>query len=192
MTILAATDLGAFPYVVLGFYLLLLLGLGFASLLKSRGAKDAETDYYLAGRGQGLLVSSLTIMATYFSGFAILTFPGWVYSNGIAPMLFALNLPVAAAGIYIIGNRIRKLGQKHGHITPADLISHHYGDSPALRFMVALVGALYVIPYVVMQIKAGGILAQGLFQDVEHLTLLGQQISIEDTGVAVLSLVTMR
>ncbi|MFK7849834.1 MAG: sodium:solute symporter [Akkermansiaceae bacterium] len=191
MTILAATDLGAFPYVVLGFYLLLLLGLGFASLLKSRGAKDAETDYYLAGRGQGLLVSSLTIMATYFSGFAILTFPGWVYSNGIAPMLFALNLPVAAAGIYIIGNRIRKLGQKHGHITPADLISHHYGDSPALRFMVALVGALYVIPYVVMQIKAGGILAQGLFQDVEHLTLLGQQISIEDTGVAVLSLVTM-
>ena len=191
MTILAATDLGILPYLVLGAYLLLLLGLGLASLMKSRAAKDAEADYYLAGRGQGLLVTSLTIMATYFSGFAILTFPGWVYSSGIAPMLFALNLPVAAAGIYLLGNRIRKLGQQHGHITPADLISHHYGDSPALRFLVALVGALYVIPYVVIQIKAGGILAQGLFQNVEHLTLFGWQISIEDTGVAVLSLVTM-
>lgn len=191
MSIVAATDLGVFPYLVMGCYLLLLLGLGLASLLKSRGAANAEADYYLAGRGQGLLVSSLTIMATYFSGFAILTFPGWVYSNGIAPMLFALNLPVAAAGIYLLGTRIRKLGQEHGHITPADLISHHYGDSPVLRFFVALVGALYVIPYVVMQIKAGGILAQGLFQDVEQLSLLGWQISIEDTGVAVLSLVTM-
>lgn len=189
--LIAATDLGLLPHFVLGAYLIMLLVLGFAGLIKSRSAVDAEADYYLAGRGQGLLVTSLTIMATYFSGFAILTFPGWVYSNGIAPMLFALNLPVAAAGIYLLGNRIRKLGQKHGHITPADLISHHYGDSRMLRFLVALVGALYVIPYVVIQIKAGGILAQGLFQNVEHLTLLGWQISIEDTGVAVLSLVTM-
>ena len=103
MSMLAASvDLGALPYYVLGAYLLLLLGLGVASLLKSRGAENVEADYYLAGRGQGLLVTSLTVMATYFSGFAILTFPGWVYSDGIAPMLFALNLPVAAAGIYVI------------------------------------------------------------------------------------------
>ena len=189
--LIAAADLGILPYFVLGAYLIMLLGLGFAGLIKSRAAQDAEADYYLAGRGQGLLVTSLTIMATYFSGFAILTFPGWVYSDGIAPMLFALNLPVAAAGIYLLGNRIRKLGQEHGHITPADLISHHYGDSRMLRFLVALVGALYVIPYVVIQIKAGGILAQGLFQNVDHLTLLGWKVSIEDTGVAVLSLVTM-
>lgn len=189
--LIAATDLGILPYFVIGAYLIMLLGLGFAGLIKSRAAQDAEADYYLAGRGQGLLVTSLTIMATYFSGFAILTFPGWVYSDGIAPMLFALNLPVAAAGIYLLGNRIRKLGQEHGHITPADLISHHYGDSRMLRFLVALVGALYVIPYVVIQIKAGGILAQGLFQNVDHLTLLGWKVSIEDTGVAVLSLVTM-
>ena len=189
--LIAATDLGILPYFVLGAYLIMLLGLGFAGLIKSRAAQDAEADYYLAGRGQGLLVTSLTIMATYFSGFAILTFPGWVYSDGIAPMLFALNLPVAAAGIYLLGNRIRKLGQEHGHITPADLISHHYGDSRMLRFLVALVGALYVIPYVVIQIKAGGILAQGLFQNVDQLTFLGWKVSIEDTGVAVLSLVTM-
>lgn len=191
MTVFATTGLGSLSFLVLGGYLLLLLGLGVAGLMKSRRARDAESDYYLAGRNQGLVVTSLTIMATYFSGFAILTFPGWVYAHGIAPMLFALNLPVAAAGIYLLGSRIRALGQRHGHITPADLISHHYGDSRALRGLVALVGALYVIPYVVMQIKAGGILAQGLFQEVDHLVLFGQQITIEETGVAVLSLVTM-
>ena len=45
-------------------------------------------------------------------------------------------------------------------MTPADLISDYYGGSSLLRCLVALTGALYVIPYIVMQIKAGGYLAQ--------------------------------
>ncbi len=186
-----APSLGIWPYLILAFYLVGLLALGIISLLKSRRAAHAETDYYLAGRGQGVLVTSLTIMATYFSGFAILTFPGWVYEGGIAPMLYALNLPVAAAAIYLLGNRIRRIGCKRGYITPADMITDYYGNSPWIRSLVALTGVLYVIPYVVMQVKAGGLLADGLFREVEHLTMFGQQISMEDFGVGALSLVTM-
>ena len=186
-----APSLGNWPYIILACYLVGLLALGIISLLKSRRAAHAETDYYLAGRGQGVLVTSLTIMATYFSGFAILTFPGWMYEGGIAPMLYALNLPVAAAAIYILGNRIRRIGRKRGYITPADMITDYYGDSPWIRILVALTGVLYVIPYVVMQVKAGGLLADGLFREVEHITMFGQQISMEDFGVGALSLVTM-
>ena len=193
---LLATDktppsLGAWPYIVLVFYLLGLLALGVLSLLKSRRAPHAETDYYLAGRGQGVVVTSLTIMATYFSSFAILTFPGWMYEGGIAPMLYALNLPVAAAAIYLLGNRIRRIGRKRGYITPADMVTDYYGDSSIVRGLVALTGALYVIPYVVMQIKGGGLLADGLFREIEHINLLGWRITMEDAGVAALSLVTM-
>ena len=193
---LLATDktppsLGAWPYIILVFYLLGLLALGVLSLLKSRRAPHAETDYYLAGRGQGVVVTSLTIMATYFSSFAILTFPGWMYEGGIAPMLYALNLPVAAAAIYLLGNRIRRIGRKRGYITPADMVTDYYGDSSIVRGLVALTGALYVIPYVVMQIKGGGLLADGLFREIEHINLLGWRITMEDAGVAALSLVTM-
>ncbi|NIP98294.1 MAG: sodium:solute symporter family protein [Akkermansiaceae bacterium] len=136
-------------------------------------------------------MTSLTIMATYFSGFAILTFPGWIYEGGIAPMLYALNLPVAAAAIYLLGNRIRRIGRKRGYITPADMITDYYGDSALLRGLVALAGALYVLPYVIMQIKAGGLLADGLFRHVEHVTVFGWQITMENVGVGALSLVTM-
>ena len=90
----APLSLGTWPYIVLAFYLVGLLSLGVVSLLRSRRATSAETDYYLAGRGQGVIVTSLTIMATFFSSFAILTFPGWIYEGGIAPMLYALNKPV--------------------------------------------------------------------------------------------------
>ncbi|MDB4447505.1 hypothetical protein N9128_07540, partial [Akkermansiaceae bacterium] len=82
------------PHITLILYLVGLLALGILGLLKGRRAKHAEADYYLASRGQGVLTTSLTIMATYFSGFAILTFPGWVYGNGVPPMFYALNLPV--------------------------------------------------------------------------------------------------
>ncbi|WP_411847637.1 sodium:solute symporter family protein [Roseibacillus persicicus] len=191
MILSASSNLGNTPYFVLGGYLILLLALGVFSLLKSRAAKDAEADYYLAGRGQGILVTSLTIMATYFSGFAILTFPGWVYSNGVSPMLYALNLPVAAAAIYLIGDRIRAAGHKHGFITPADMIVNHYGESRILRFLVVLTGALYAIPYIIMQVKAGGELAEGLFKDTPPFVLLGTEITIYDTGVFALALITM-
>ncbi|MCB9883360.1 MAG: sodium:solute symporter family protein [Planctomycetes bacterium] len=179
------------PYLALLAYLLGLLVLGVLGMIKGRRATDAEDDYYVASRGQGFVTTSLTIMATYFSGFAMLSFPGWVYRHGIPPMLMALNLPVAACAIYVIGNRVRRVGKRRGYITPADLIAGYYGESSWLRFAVVLVGALYVVPYVVMQVKAGGILAQGLFADVDHVSVFGMTLTMEETGVAALSLVTM-
>ena len=57
----ARTDLGLLPHFCLAGYLLFLLGIG---LWGFRKRQAGEEDYYLAGRGQGWLVSSLTIMAT--------------------------------------------------------------------------------------------------------------------------------
>ncbi|MEM7012575.1 MAG: sodium:solute symporter family protein, partial [Verrucomicrobiota bacterium] len=147
---------------VLVLYLLVLLTLGIVGYLRS---KNTEEDFYLAGRGQGIIVTVFTIMATMFSSAAILGIPGNVYKEGVAFMLFALNLPVAGAAIFIFGSRFMRIGRKRGFVTPGDMIASYYGDSPILRALVALTGALYVLPYVIMQIKAGGILAQEMFPD---------------------------
>ena len=171
-------DLGWLPHFCLAGYLLFLLGIGIWGVLKSR---SGEEDYYLAGRGQGWLVSSLTIMATFFSSAAMLGAPGAVYKEGVVFALFALNVPLSGAAIYVLGNRIRKLGHTHGHVTPADLICTHYGSSVALRCLVALIGFLYAVPYVVIQIQAGGIISERLFAG-EHAF---------EIGACLLSLVTM-
>ncbi|MBT5831655.1 MAG: sodium:solute symporter family protein, partial [Candidatus Latescibacteria bacterium] len=57
----------------------------------------------------------------------------------------------------------------------------HYGSPVALRLLVALIGVLYAVPYVVIQIQAGGILSQMMFQS-EHAF---------EIGAVVLSLITM-
>ena len=51
------------PVLVLVSYLLILIGIGWAGYRRGKGD---EEDYYLASRGQGWFVSSLTIMATFF------------------------------------------------------------------------------------------------------------------------------
>jgi len=156
----AAGNLGNIPYVVLGCYLVLLLVLGIVGWQKSSGS---EEDYYLAGRQQGWVVSSLTIMATFFSSFALLGAPGLVYKEGVALALFSLNVPVAGLAVYLLGSRIWKLGRRFGYVTPGDMVADYYGSRVSLRLLVAISGVLYVIPYVVMQIQAGGLLSQKMF-----------------------------
>ena len=166
------------PTTVLVLYLTMLLVFG---IVGYRRSKDDETDYYLAGRSQGWVVSALTIMATFFSSFAQLGAPGMVYRDGAVFALFSLNVPVAGAAVYIVGSRIRRIGQARGFVTPADMIADHYQSPVGMRLLVALIGVLYAVPYVVIQIQAGGILSQQLF---------GSEDAFE-TGATLLAVITM-
>ncbi|NOX53459.1 MAG: sodium:solute symporter family protein [Planctomycetes bacterium] len=190
--ILSAADttsrLGLMPLVALGVYLALLLGLALYGYLKAR---LTEEDYYLAGRQQGFVITSLTIMATFFSSSAMLAVPGTVYKEGIAFMVFALNLPIAGGAVYVLGARIARVARAGGHVTPADMVADYYGNSPTVRVLVALVGVLYVVPYVVIQIRAGGHLAQQLFPNMGTITVGGQTFGAFAAGATVLSIVMM-
>lgn len=171
-------NFGYVPHVILAGYLLMLLIIG---IVGYRRSKIGEEDYYLAGRNQGWLVSSLTIMATFFSSFALLGAPGMVYRDGVVFALFSLNVPLSGAAVYFLGSRIYKMGKEKGYVTPADMICDHYKSDTALRLLVALTGFLYAVPYVVMQIQAGGILAEQLFPGDNSFVI----------GSIVLSIITM-
>lgn len=170
--------MNAIPCAVLIAYLALLLFLGWLGYRRSR---EDEEDYYLAGRQQGWTISALTIMATFFSSFALLGAPGMVYREGVVFALVSLNVPVAGFCVYLFGVKIWRLGRARGYVTPADMICDHYGSAFVLRILTVIVGALFVIPYVMMQLKAGGDLAAVMFRDYTH--------SFE-TGACVLAVIT--
>ncbi|MEM7230718.1 MAG: sodium:solute symporter family protein [Planctomycetota bacterium] len=157
----AASGDSVVPFIVLGAYLAFLLVLGIVSYLKSHAS---EEDYYLAGRGQSWLVSALTIMATFFSSWALLGAPGKVYNDGLIFALFALNVPFSGAMIVALGRGICKLGKSNRYVTPGDMIADYYGGD-AVRVLTALTCVLYVVPYVVMQIQAGGVLFDALLDE---------------------------
>ena len=154
--------MGFIPHVILAVYLGVILILGWIGYLKSHAG---EEDYYLAGRNQGWIISTLTIWATFFSSFALLGAPGKVYSEGVVFALVPLNVSVAGFCIYLLGGRLWRIGRSKGYVTPADLVADYYGSQVVLRLLVALVAFLFVIPYVMMQIKAGGELSAVLFRE---------------------------
>jgi SSS family solute:Na+ symporter len=162
--LLLGADLGYIPHTVLAGYLVLLLVLGWVGYLYSN---TGEEDYYLAGRQQGWVVSSLSIMATFFSSFALLGAPGLVYREGVVFALFSLNVPLAGVCVYLLGARIWQLGRTRGYVTPADMVGDYYGSRIVLPLLVALAGVLYAIPYVMMQIKAGGEICAVLFSRID-------------------------
>ncbi|UCH09442.1 MAG: sodium:solute symporter family protein [Fidelibacterota bacterium] len=168
-----SVDLSVVSLGVLGAYLVMLLVIGYYGYRRS---VTSEEDYYLARRQQGWVVSSLTIMATFFSSFALLGVPGMVYKEGVVLALFALNVPVAGAAVYVLGSRISRLGRARNCVTPADLLSQYYDSPVAMPILLALVGFLFTVPYVVMQINAGGIISQVIFPEAEYSFEIGTVI----------------
>ena len=179
---------GVAPVYILAGYLVVLLVLGFLGYVRS---KQSEEDYYLAGRQQGWWITSLTIIATFFSSFAFLGAPGLIYRQGIVFTLFALNVPLAGASVYLLGAPIREIGRANGYVTPADMISDYYDSRYLMRLLVALTGYLYAIPYVMMQIKAGGEISAVMFRDFQlNLGPFGAYDAFQ-TGAVVLATITM-
>ena len=71
------------------------------------------------------------------------------------------------------------------------VLADYYDNSSLVRLLVALLGFLYVVPYVIIQIRAGGHLAQQMFGGATTVSLLGQQVDVFTLGASVLSLVMM-
>ncbi|MCI0693614.1 sodium:solute symporter family protein [candidate division KSB1 bacterium] len=141
-------------WAILTSYLVLLMIIAWLGI---RARKSGAEDFFLAGRNQGWFVTALTIMATFFSAFALMGAPGMVFRFGLPFIMFSLNVPVAAAMIWIVGHRVRVLSKQHGFVTPSDFVCYFH-PSRLLNLCVCLIGFLFVLPYIVLQIKAGGYL----------------------------------
>ncbi|MBW7996608.1 MAG: sodium:solute symporter family protein [Candidatus Glassbacteria bacterium] len=142
------------PLLIIALYLAVSFGIGIFAWWRGRVTAD---DYYISNRSQGYVVTALAIMATFFSGFAMLGAPGFLFKGGIGFVFFMLNVPICGALIWIIGKPLWRLGKKNNYITPSDLIADYY-DSDTLRVLLVLLGIVYIIPYAVLQFKAGGYL----------------------------------
>jgi SSS family solute:Na+ symporter len=110
-------------WVIMVGHLAVLMTMGWLGI---RARKSGAEDFFLAGRRQGWFVTAFTIMATFFSAFALMGTPGMVFQFGLPFILFSLNVPIAAAMIRIVGNRVRLLSHPHELVTPADFICHYF------------------------------------------------------------------
>jgi SSS family solute:Na+ symporter len=107
-------------------------------------------DYFLVSRRVGFFVLYLSIVATYHSAYALLTSSGIFYSTGVFFWDAGTWTFISGLCTYILGYRFWILGKKYGYMTPSDLLSDFY-DSRLLGFLVAIIMAIFLIPYMTVQ-----------------------------------------
>lgn len=137
---------------ICGLYLLVSLVLGIVPGLK---VSRSVTGYVAGDRGMNLLVLYFVLGASIFSSFAFLGGPGWAYSRGAAAYYILAYGVLGMVPFYFFGPRARRLGERFGFVTQAELLGHRFG-SRALSVLLAVLSVAVFIPYLTLQMKGAG------------------------------------
>lgn len=137
----------------------LFLFLAFSILLgiKAHKSESGTTDsFFLANRSVSWFHLGLTIFATWFSTFAFLGVPGFIYKTGVnwllAQVSFLFFPPLL---LWFVGRKMWLFARVRGYITPGDLLSDFY-SSNNIKLLSAVISIAALIPYSVIQFVGMG------------------------------------
>lgn len=124
----------------------------------ARHKMDLE-QWTVGGRGFGLVLVWLLMAGEVYTTFTFLGASGWAYSRG-APALYILAyMPLSYVLSFYILPLVWEVGRKFGLQTQADFFLVRYGNKYLAAF-VALVGVVFIIPYLQLQLVGLGIIVE--------------------------------
>ena len=122
----------------------------------TRRKMDLET-WTVGGRRFGVILIWLLMAGEIYTTFTFLGASGWAYSRG-APAYYIMIYGTLAYTIsFFILPAIWRIGKKHGLHTQPDFFIARYG-SRYLGVFVAIIGVLFIIPYLQLQLKGLGLI----------------------------------
>lgn len=134
-------------------YLLSTLAIG---LFSGRKASNTPEGFVAGDRNLGFLVLYFIMGASIYSAFAFLGAPGWAYSRGAAAFYIVSYGTVGLLPWYFLGPRIALLGKRFGFVTQAEFFAHRFESPRVLPGLMALISAVALVPYLVIQMKGAG------------------------------------
>ena len=113
----------------------------------------------VAGRGFGLVFVWLLMAGEIYTTFAFLGASGWAYSKGWPTLYILAYLVLAYVISFFILPDIWEVGRKFSLHTESDFFQQCYG-SKYLASLVAIVGVLFIVPYLQLQLTGLGIIVE--------------------------------
>jgi solute:Na+ symporter, SSS family len=139
---------------IIAFTAALALGLG---LVARRGRAMTLEQWTVGGRHFGSVFVFLLLAGEIYTTFTFLGGSGYAYGKG-APAYYILAYGCLAYVIsYWLLPPIWRYGKQRGLVSQPDFFASKY-DSKALGVLVAIVGTVALIPYLVLQLKGLGII----------------------------------
>jgi solute:Na+ symporter, SSS family len=113
----------------------------------------------VGGRGFGMLLVWLLMAGEQYTTFTFLGASGWAYSKG-GPVLYILGYqPLMCVVSFFVLPQLWEAGRRFRLQTQADFFQLRY-RSKHLAAFVALVGVVFIIPYLQLQLTGLGIIVE--------------------------------
>ncbi|MBO3676065.1 sodium:solute symporter [Streptomyces sp. NEAU-YJ-81] len=135
-------------------FLLAALGLG----LRARRGRSMDLEQWsVGGRGFGTVFVFLLLAGEIYTTFTFLGASGWAYGKGAPAYYILCYASLAYVLSYWLLPAVWRYAKQHRLISQSDFFVAKF-DSPLLGALVALVGVVAMVPYLVLQLKGLGII----------------------------------
>src|SRR5205085_5082757 len=104
-----------------------------------------------------------------FTTFTFLGMAGLAFSGGVAAMYALPYIPIAYVVLFFLSRRMWSLGRERGYLTQGDFLQDRY-DSKLLGTLSAVLGVVFVLPYLQLQITGLGLIVKLVTGDATSST----------------------
>ncbi|MFE4720667.1 sodium:solute symporter family protein, partial [Streptomyces sp. NPDC056728] len=126
--------------------------------LRARRGKDMDLEQWsVGGRGFGTTFVFLLLAGEIYTTFTFLGASGWAYGKGAPAYYILCYASLAYVLSYWLLPPIWRYAKEHRLISQSDFFVAKF-SSPLLGSLVAIVGVIAMIPYLVLQLKGLGII----------------------------------
>ena len=139
-------------------------------LRASVGRTKSLEEWSVAGRSLGMVFVWLLMAGELYTTFAFLGASGWAYSRGGPALYIMAYITLGYVISFYTLPSIWYLGRRYGLQTQSDFFERRY-KSKALAIFISLVGGVFVIPYLQIQLVGLGIIVQVCSFDLIPRTL---------------------
>ena len=142
----------ALPIIAASVVLALALG------MRARSGQEMSLEQWtVGGRGFGTALVFLLMAGEIYTTFTFLGGSGWAYGKGGPAYYILCYITLAYVTSYWLLPPIWAYAKEHGLFSQPDFFAAKY-RSPLLGILVALVGLVSLVPYMVLQLKGLGII----------------------------------
>ena len=139
------------PILIIVVYMLVCLVVGYV-VFRSKTKMDSG-DYFIGNRTSGAFVGPMSYISTVFSALVFMGAVGIYFILGIGFNIFLISeMFLLAVFIPTVGYLFWKLAHQHKYVTPADLMTHRYGNGRTVRIIVGLNTVGFMIFFMATQI----------------------------------------
>ena len=156
----AAETASRTPLLVVGFYLLLLIGLGVVS---SRLFRGTASDFFVAERSIGPFLLLMSVFGTTMTAFALVGSTGKAYElgNGVYGLMASASGIVHSAVFFLVGIKLWAIGKRHGFTTQIQYFRARF-QSNALGYVLFPILIALVVPYLLIGLLGAGAVMRGV------------------------------